>query len=318
MNTIISDPRILAEIHHYIDVADIQQISKGYSIDLKYLLIAKTGEKYLVRITESDDSRVLTARRKQFELIHTLTRYSSRVPSACHFWLADNAHSCVMILTYVDGKDGEESLCRYNNDLQYTIGYQAGEELKKLHQLAAPPHVPLWYNHKRQKHEWYCSEFQKSPLDPSGVDLEVIHAFIKERLHLMHGVTQTFQHDDYHPVNLILLDGNLQGIIDFNRCDWGDPIHDFYKIAYFTRNISIPFARGQIDGYFQKMIPYDFWERYALYCAMSIIPDLVWSGRTAFREGFHDELEKSLHRIRILYHDHDAFSSVIPRWFREG
>jgi hypothetical protein len=28
---------------------------------------------------------------------------------------------------------------------------------------------------------------------------------------------------------------------EFYRYDWGDPIHEFYKLALFSREVSIPF-----------------------------------------------------------------------------
>ncbi|MFH0967790.1 MAG: aminoglycoside phosphotransferase family protein [Methanobacteriota archaeon] len=310
-----SDAMMMDHIRKYIEFSEIIPISKGYSIDQKYLLIAAHGEKYLVRVTESDDFRVLTAKRDQFGLIRELRQYSSLVPEAYHFWISDSVTSCVMILEYIDGDDGEESLNSLSRENQYEIGYQAGEELKKLHHLAAPPETPPWHLQKQRKYKWYCNSFQQMPPELAEVDPGVIDAVIKKYLHHMKDTSQTFQHDDYHPANLIIRNGRMSGIIDFNRCDWGDPIHDFYKVAYFTRSISIPFAKGQIDGYYQGSVPPDFWERYILYCAMSIIPDLVWSGRYADRTGSQSELEKSIQRIRIIYEDHNGFSSTIPRWY---
>jgi aminoglycoside phosphotransferase (APT) family kinase protein len=146
--------------------------------------------------------------------------------------------------------------------------------------------------------------------------LNQIQQFITKYVHLMEGVRQTFQHDDYHPANLIIRDGHLNGIIDFSRCDWGDPIHDFYKVALFTRNVRISFARGQVDGYCNGSPSYDFWNKYALYCAMGIIPDLVWSGKQSnLTES--DELKHSFRRVQTMIGDHEGFSRIIPAWYRQ-
>lgn len=318
MNEIIPETLMLEHIRRYVDFTEIHPILKGYSSDMKYLLITKTGEKYLARITESADIKVLITRHDEFDLVRKLKSYSHLVSDAYYFWFADYARSCVMILEYADGDDAEQSLSTLSAENQYAVGYQAGEELKKLHGLAAPPGIQPWYHLKRRKYEWYRGEFQRMSKKPVGIDLGIVETFIKGKMHLMEGVSQTFQHDDYHPANLILKNGNLNGIIDFNRCDWGDPIHDFYKIAYFTRSISVPFARGQVDGYFQDEIPSDFWDRYALYSAMSIIPDLVWSGRYESRTGSDREAQKSMNRVRTVIADHDGFQSSIPRWYSKG
>jgi len=308
-------PNIQEEIYQYIDVLHIKPINKGYSYDEKYLLTAKTGKQFLVRITKSDDPRVLTGRKEMYNLMERLTRYSSLVPRSRACWVSFDTYSCIMIHEYMEGVDGEESLHQYSPYIQYEIGYHAGIELKKLHQLAAPATLPSWYERKKQKHERYCDVCDQEHLAPEELDLEPVHRYIAENIHLMKEVSQTFQHDDYHPANLIINNGKLTGIIDFNRYDWGDPIHDFYKLAYFSCNISVPFSRGQIDGYFKGDIPQDFWKRYALYNAMSIIPSIVWFSRMASRKEFRNELKKAIIYIRTLIDDHQGFAKVIPGWY---
>jgi aminoglycoside phosphotransferase (APT) family kinase protein len=99
------------------------------------------------------------------------------------------------------------------------------------------------------------------------------------------------------------------GAIDYNRYDWGDPIHDFLKIAYFSREVSIPFSIGQIDGYFDGNVPVHFWKLYALYTALIICPSISWTIQVV-----PDQLESMLNRIRVILNDHQNFESVIPSW----
>lgn len=311
-------PDIYSEIQQYIDILHIEPVCKGYSDDKKYLLTAKSGERLLLRITESNDTQKLSERKEMYTLMDILSRYSSLVPRSRACWISHDTHSCMMIHGYMEGDDGEESLHRYDQDIQYNIGYHAGIELKKLHQLAAPATLSSWYDRKKQKHERYCDVCDREHLKPEKLDLEPVHRYIADNIHLMKDVSQTFQHDDYHPANLIINNGRLTGIIDFNRYDWGDPIHDFYKLAYYSRTLSIPFSRGQIDGYFNGNIPSDFWRRYALYNAMSIIPSIVWSSRMASRKEFRDELEKAIVYIKTLIDDHQGFTSMIPHWYHDS
>ncbi|PWR71343.1 aminoglycoside phosphotransferase family protein [Methanospirillum lacunae] len=315
MNEYIS-PTVLNLIHKCVDFSEIIPIKKGYSSDLKYLLITPSSRKYLARITPVGDARAISSMRDQYNLLKDLSKFSLYIPKPHQFQIDDDGRLCLLILDYVDGEDGEEALIRLSCEDQYRIGFQAGEELKKLHKLSAPPETPPWFMMKLRKHEWYCSEFSRNPVDTKGVNLDVIQQFITKNVYLLEGVRQTFQHDDYHPANLIIHDGHLNGIIDFNRSDWGDPIHDFYKLALFTRNISISFARGQVDGYYNGSPSYDFWNRYALYCAMSIIPDLVWSGKQSNLTG-SDELKHSFRRIRTMISDHEGFTRIIPLWYRQ-
>jgi aminoglycoside phosphotransferase (APT) family kinase protein len=64
--------------------------------------------------------------------------------------------------------------------------------------------------------------------------IEKNERYIKNRPNL-------FQHDDFHAGNIIVKENRYAGVIDFNRYDWGDPIHEFYKLALFSREVSIPF-----------------------------------------------------------------------------
>lgn len=310
------NPSILDLIHKCTDFSEIIPIEKGYSSDLKYLVITPTGKRYLARITSTDDERASTSMRGQYNLLNDLSQYCLYIPAPHQFLINDTGRCCLLLLDYIDGEDGEEALAKLNYEDQYRIGVQAGVELKKLHQLPAPPDTPPWFTMKKRKHEWYCAEFFRNPVDAKGVNLDIIQQFIACNIYLMEGIIQTFQHDDYHPANLIIQEKHLNGIIDFNRCDWGDPIHDFYKVALFTRNISISFARGQVDGYCNGSPSYEFWNRYSLYCAMSIIPDLVWSGKQPDLKG-SKELNRSFKRIQTMIKDHEEFSRIIPAWYRQ-
>ncbi|PWR70204.1 aminoglycoside phosphotransferase family protein [Methanospirillum stamsii] len=310
-------PDIYSEIQQNINILHIEPVRKGYSDDKKFLLTAKTGERFLLRITESDDTQILSGRKEMYSLMDTLTRYSSLVPRSRACWISEDSHSCIMIHEYMEGDDGEATLHQYSPDIQYEIGYHAGIELKKLHHLAAPDTLSSWYDRKKQKHERYCDACNREHLAPEELDLEPVHRYIADNIHLMKDVSQTFQHDDYHPANLIINNGQLTGIIDFNRYDWGDPIHDFYKLAFFSREISIPFSRGQIDGYFMGNVPPDFWKRYALYNAMSIVPSIVWFSRMASRKEFGEQLKKAIILIKTLIDDHKGFTSAIPYWYHD-
>src|SRR5690625_7027964 len=54
----------------------------------------------------------------------------------------------------------------------------------------------------------------------------------------------TFQHYVFHPANFLIHIRSFSGIIDFQRMDWGDPLHDLTKIGFFAIQTSIPFSKG--------------------------------------------------------------------------
>ncbi len=97
---------------------------------------------------------------------------------------------------------------------------------------------------------------------------------------LMKNRPNKFQHDDFHPSNLLINNKQFSGIIDFQRMDWGDPVHDLQKLGFFSKPVSIEFTRGIIEGYHNgKGISDSFWELFTFYSAVHIVSALVWAKR---------------------------------------
>ena len=105
------------------------------------------------------------------------------------------------------------------------------------------------------------------------------------------------------------LENNI-GVIDFNRWDYGDPYEDFYKMMLFSRELSIPFAKGQIDGYFGNEVPKDFFSILALYLADVILYSVVWA--IPFGE---EEVNNMVKLAEMIFSDYNNFNSVVPKWY---
>ena len=126
----------------------------------------------------------------------------------------------------------------------------------------------------------------------------------------MQGRPVSFLHDDFHPANLIVHRNQFAGVIDFNRCDWGDPYHDFYKLAHFSAAKFPDFSRGQVTGYFAEAMPSEFWPLYTLYVAMSLHSDLVWT-----QHFFPELLNECYQRIGYICRTHDFHMGSAPIWY---
>ena len=138
----------------------------------------------------------------------------------------------------------------------------------------------------------------------------MVQRYIATNIALLRKSEVRFQHEDYHLDNLIVREGKLEGVIDFNRCDWGDPVEDFYKVPWFTTTISATFARGQVEGYLSVASPDRFWERYNLLVALNLHGSLAFA-----REHGMDWWPKRLERI---VSEHDFEEGGPPRWFVES
>ena len=143
---------------------------------------------------------------------------------------------------------------------------------------------------------------------------DMLETYIKENEHLMIDRPNQFQHDDFHPSNLVINNRTFAGIIDFQRMDWGDPIHDLQKLGFFSKRVSIEFTKGIIDGYHENQPLTDsFWKLYTLYSAIHVVSSLVW-GLKISQKQYELLLQYSLEVIE----DHDNFKSIIPKWYQSN
>ncbi|MCR8630455.1 aminoglycoside phosphotransferase family protein [Paenibacillus radicis (ex Xue et al. 2023)] len=138
-----------------------------------------------------------------------------------------------------------------------------------------------------------------------------VMSFIEDNLQLMKNRPNLFQHDDFHVANLIIKDKELSGVIDFNRYDWGDPVHEFLKVGMFSAEVSLPFSMGQIMGYHGNQDPTElFWKLYSLYLAMCIISSVVWIIKVK-----PEETAIMMDKIDRVLEDHNYFELIKPKWF---
>lgn len=87
---------------------------------------------------------------------------------------------------------------------------------------------------------------------------EDVISIIKANIDLIGRNTHYFQHDVFHPGNIILTDDMNLMVIDLYRWDVEDPYEEFFKVIYLSANTSPYFAMGQIDGYFDHQVPLVF------------------------------------------------------------
>jgi len=309
--------KVKDQLRLLIRYSEVSRITRGFSFEEKYLLSGTDPVKYLARITVPADPEIIRAKRTEFEIIRRLKAYSSLVPEAHAFGISDDGTLCFMVLDYVEGTDGEDALCGLSDKEQYRIGVQAGEELRKMHAMAAPSGRLDWYTAIHEKYARKMAAFDRLGLDVPGIDREYLSSYIQKNLPCIRDAEMMFLHGDYHPSNLVLRDGDLKGIIDFNRYDWGDPVHDFIRVAYFTRAASVPFSVGQVNGYNGGPPTPEFWKRYSLYCAMTLLPDFLWAHMYEEKSGMAGEVERAQQRIRMVYSDHEGFRSEVPVWYRD-
>ncbi|MED2699644.1 phosphotransferase, partial [Bacillus thuringiensis] len=269
-------------------------------------IMSANNEKYLFR---TGDIKEYERKKIEFQILNEMVKCNVQAQRPIEIGILEEEGVCYSIFSYLEGEDAKRLLSTYSPKEQYDIGIEAGKDLAKMHTLEAPKNILPWYERAMKKHRKYLEAYKTCGIKIENDDK--IIKFIDENEMYVKDRPNRFQHDDFHLENIIVRDGRYVGVVDFNGYDWGDPLHDFVKIALFARDISIPYSIGQIEGYFNERIPEEFWKLYAVYVGMTVFSSVVWTLRAA-----PHMLEDTLERLHIVLEDHKNFELLKPIWFQ--
>ncbi|MFS0870457.1 aminoglycoside phosphotransferase family protein [Paenibacillus xylanilyticus] len=290
------------ELHQ---ATEIEPILKGYSSDLKFRVFIPGQGHFLLRTFDLSQKPL---KMNEYQCVVEMKKLGVRCPLPISMGRLDEENG-YMLLSYIEGEDASEALPRMNQQSQWAIGMEAGAELRKIHQFKVENQAESWYIRKGRKHQRYIEKYRQCPIKMKH-DQKLL-SFIEDNLDWMKHRPDGFQHDDFHPGNLVVKEGKLAGVIDFNRSDQGDPVHEFLKLGLFASEASIPYSMGQIQGYFGGGEPGElFWKLYSLYTAMALVSSVVWIQQVKPEET--DDMMDKIERVR---EDHDDFRRFIPRWY---
>ncbi len=289
-------------------VERVEYLDRGYSTDKKYVLWERGEPRFLLRLAEAG---LFERRKADFEMMRRHHERGVRCSEPFLVGVTGDGRTCYTLLSYLKGENAEDALPGLTESQQHEIGFVAGQELLKLHEVCHPDAAAYgWPARRAAKYRRHVDTARETGL--TFVGQERVEEFVEANLGQMDGAPVRFQHDDYHAANLIVDGGEFVGVIDFNRFDWGDPIEDFYKLPWFSAPVSAAFARGQIDGHLSGGVPDDFWLRYNLYLAMSFHGSLVWAVRY-----YPEQLGLFQRRIAEIRATHDFASGDPPSWYEE-
>lgn len=262
-------------------------------------------ETYLVRVFPKE---LLQTRKQEFEIIQTLGSQTPFVPRAYDFGCTDGEG--YMIIGYVRGEDAENGMFSLSHSEQFKAGFSAGEILREVHKI--PLDIPKmnWLDFQTAKFKRKVEELKE--LEITASFLTETEQFVYENIARLKNRPIGLQHGDFHPANIILKNKKFVGLIDFNRLEFGDPLFDLAKIGFFTTEVSIPFAQGNILGYIDKEEVADFWNLYALYTAMHITSAVNWAAKNESRN-----FKKLMNYAAKTVASHDNFQKLMPDWMNE-
>jgi aminoglycoside phosphotransferase (APT) family kinase protein len=284
-------------------VESIEFIDKGFSPDRKYRVKTSDGDLLLRLCNEAQKEH----RREEFGRISQLFELGFPVAEALRF---ESVPPFVGgLFRWIEGESGEVAVPAMGLEDQATAGWEAGVLLRRLHHaLQGPEETVNEAVIRGQKFEVAVEECATLRLDYPRA--EELRKFVETNLWRLESRPVVFRHGDYHPANLIFQGAKLEAVIDFNRCDFGDPYDDFYKLAFFAAPLSPGFASGLIAGYFGGTPPVEFWPIYNVYVAAVVPADLGWCARL-----FPSDLERSRIRVAHVVETHDFADGGPPSWW---
>jgi aminoglycoside phosphotransferase (APT) family kinase protein len=284
----------------------VTKIAKGWSPDEKYLIETISGQKLLLRVS---DSSLKAEKIREFEIMQKFSRLGFAMSFPLEYGVCSGGQNVYLLLTWVEGEDLESCLPVLPESAQYRLGEKAGRILRKIHGIQVPQNE-LPQETKLPKKLRQLDRYLHSGLrvenDEAAVD------FIRENIHLIWNQPPVYLHGDFHPGNLILTGEEEIGVIDFNRWEIGDPYEEFYKLESFGVEASIPYCIGEINAYFDHAVPDQFWKTLAVYVAHASLFSIKWAEKFG-----QAEIENMVIRCKRAFEDYDNFNRTIPKWFKE-
>lgn len=291
------------ELLRKLHIVKYDQLNKGWSRDIKYILKDEHDCNYLLRVFERS---LYDRKREQFELLKKMEKLNLPCSKVIDFGIL-NEKQAYMVLTWLEGESADEVVSRVSDKEAYHLGAEAGKILKKLHEIDIVPVQHTWWEQYQEKIPRKIAKLEACQLPFSYKDAAI--SYVREHMELVKDRPLKFSHGDYHVGNMIVHNGKI-GIIDFDKNTIADPYDEFKPFCWnvFTSEY---FEAGLINGYFEQCVPDDFFPILALYAAESMISQLPWA------ETFGEEEVKTAYKVA----DHvmewfDGFNRVVPTWYK--
>ncbi|HEY5561535.1 MAG TPA: phosphotransferase [Clostridiaceae bacterium] len=296
---------IFEDISGYSEWITISQIDKGWSSDKKYYIQDKAGNEFLLRVSDTSE---MEKKSKEYDNLSRISKLNINMSRPIKFGVCGYKSKVFSLLSWVHGKDAEIVLPTLSKKEQYGLGVESGEILAKIHSIEAPKEIENWSETFNIKIDRNIRNYKSCPIKiPKG---EKIIEYILDNRDLLAGRKQTIQHGDYHVGNLIVNENKKIGVIDFNRYDFGDPWEEFNRIV-FSHSVSIPFALGQINGYFNGNVPNEFFKLLALYIGSNALSSITWAIPFGKKE-----IDVMLTLANKMMEYYKNFETFIPTWYK--
>jgi len=294
------------DIPNFDTFVKVEPIHKGWSGDKKYYVETKDGERLLLRVS---DISTYDAKKYEFDVMKKMSATGMKMSKPVSFGVCENGKSVYQLLSWCDGEEAKEALYNLSEAEQYAFGQKTASILKLMETIDAQPASMEWANSFQERVEHYIELYHNCGYTFPGDEL--IISYLQTGHHCIGERPTALMHMDFQTDNMVISPNGELYTIDFQMCGVADPYHVLTG-AGVSAMYSVPFAMGQIEGYFGKTIPDDFWEVYAYYMTAEML--------YAFTVGVHmeEEREETLHMFDDEVERIKQGGSPVPSWYKEG
>lgn len=227
----------------------VEKIDRGMSGDGKHR-IRRDGKDFLLRIASGEKYEQI---KREFENLKPLSEAGLPVPACVDLTRSSDGARMFTLLSWIPGEDARRLLPKLSRAQQYTVGFQAGEILRRIHE-ASEKNVQNWYERYWAVMDPRLQAFRRETALFDGS--EYVLRYLKENCELLKTRPLCHLHEDYHAGNLILNNGKLW-VIDWHVVDIDNLVDPWYEFHCLSTEYPA-FVSGQIDGFFQNNIPEQF------------------------------------------------------------
>lgn len=283
----------------------IDPIHKGWSGDKKYYVETKGGEQMLLRVS---DISTYETKQYEFDVMKKMSAFGVKMSQPVDFGVCEDGKSVYQILSWCDGEEAKETLYNMSDAEQYAYGQKAANILKLMETIDYKAPSLEWSKYFQKRVEHYIELYRKCGYTFEGDEL--IIDYLQTNHHCIGERPTALMHMDFQTDNMVISPDGELFIIDFQMCGVADP----YLVltgAGVSAMYSVPFAMGQIEGYFGEIVPDDFWDKYNYY----MVAEMLY----AFTAGVNmeEEREETLHmfdeEVERIKHN----CSYIPTWYQK-